>query len=60
MIFLLTGAEVEEVNGSYIVIYQSRIIKNKLNKEEAIEIALNETLLNKLYYGCQYKTRYEY
>lgn len=51
MKFLLTGAEVHELNGSYLVIYMGRILRNKMNKEEAIEIALNIKLIERLYYG---------
>lgn len=60
MEFLLTGAEIRELNGHYLVIYRSRILKNKMNKEEAIELALNYELLTKLYYGHEHKSKIEY
>jgi len=57
---LITGAEIDELRGCFIVIYQEQIVAKKENFYEALEIGLNEDQLKKfksvtIYGAIQYQ-----
>lgn len=51
MKILLTGAEVVRIGRYFAVLYKDRVLSKRMNKEQAIELAMNKQLLDKEIYG---------